>query len=97
MRDYLVKKGLPKTSIFIEPKATSTYENLLFSKQIMDEKGLVSSIIMTHKFHGSRSLDIAETIGLKIRLSHLRSQRCSSCLTMIQEKRWLTRSGTWTN
>ncbi len=65
MRDYLVKKGLPKTSIFIEPKATSTYENLLFSKQIMDEKGLVSSIIITHKFHGSRSLDIAETIGFK--------------------------------
>lgn len=63
MRDYLVKNGVPKAGIFIEPKATSTYENLLFSKQIMDEKGLVSSIIITHKFHGSRSQDIAETIG----------------------------------
>lgn len=65
MRDYLVKKGLPAKNILLEPRATSTYENLLYSKQIMDEQGLVSSIIVTHQFHGSRSLDIAETIGLK--------------------------------
>lgn len=65
MRNYLVKKGLPPKSILIEPRATSTYENLLFSKQIMDEQGLVSSIIVTHSYHGSRSLDIAETVGLK--------------------------------
>jgi uncharacterized SAM-binding protein YcdF (DUF218 family) len=65
MRDYLIKKGLPAKSILIEPRATSTYENLLFSKQIMDEQGLVSSIIVTHSYHGSRSLDIAESIGLK--------------------------------
>lgn len=65
MRNYLVKKGLPAKSILLEPRATSTYENLLYSKQIMDEQGLVSSIIMTHQFHGSRSLDIAETIGMK--------------------------------
>ncbi|NEW06441.1 YdcF family protein [Paenibacillus sp. SYP-B3998] len=65
MRNYLVKKGIPPGSILLEPKATSTYENLLFSKQIMDEQGLVSSIIMTHEFHSSRSLNIAETIGLE--------------------------------
>jgi uncharacterized SAM-binding protein YcdF (DUF218 family) len=64
MRNYLVKNGVPQANVLIETKATSTYENLLFSKEIMDEKGLVSSIIITHKFHGSRSLDIAETIGL---------------------------------
>lgn len=65
MRNYLVKKGLPAKSILLEPRATSTYENLLFSKQIMDEQGLESSIIITHQYHGSRSLDIAETVGLK--------------------------------
>lgn len=65
MRNYLVNKGLPAKSILLEPRATSTYENLLFSKQIMDEHGLHSSIIITHQYHGSRSLDIAETVGLK--------------------------------
>ncbi|MFD0699027.1 YdcF family protein [Paenibacillus sp. GCM10027628] len=65
MRNYLIQKGVPQNRILLEPRATSTYENLLYSKQIMDEQGLVSSIIMTHQFHGSRSLDIAQTIGLK--------------------------------
>ncbi|WNR42292.1 YdcF family protein [Paenibacillus roseipurpureus] len=65
MRNYLVSHGVPQGSIFLEPHATSTYENLLYSKYIMEEKGLVSSIIMTHRFHSSRSLDIAETIGFK--------------------------------
>ena len=65
MRNYLVRNGIPQASILIEPNATSTYENLQFSKQIMKQKGLVSAIIITHQFHSSRSLDIAETIGLE--------------------------------
>jgi uncharacterized SAM-binding protein YcdF (DUF218 family) len=65
MRLYLVKQGIPDSSIWLEPKATSTYENLLFSKRIMDKQGFVSTIIMTHNFHGARSLDIAKTIGIK--------------------------------
>jgi len=65
MRNYLVQNGIPQQQILLEPRATSTYENLLFSKQIMDNKGLVSSIIVTHQYHSFRSLDIAETVGLK--------------------------------
>ncbi|MGG1514972.1 YdcF family protein [Paenibacillus oryzisoli] len=65
MRNYLVSKGVPEKQILLEPRATSTYENLLFSKQIMQENGLVSSIIVTHRYHSARSLDIAETIGLQ--------------------------------
>ncbi|MFC5448241.1 YdcF family protein [Paenibacillus aestuarii] len=65
MRNYLMQNGVPQQQILLEPRATSTYENLLFSKQIMDKRGLVSSIIVTHQFHSSRSLDIAKTVGLQ--------------------------------
>jgi uncharacterized SAM-binding protein YcdF (DUF218 family) len=65
MRNDLVKQGIPLTRILLEPEATSTYENLLYSKRIMDKQGLVSSIIMTHDFHGARSQDIAKTIGMR--------------------------------
>ncbi|UJF36014.1 YdcF family protein [Paenibacillus hexagrammi] len=65
MRNYLAEKGIPQDQILLEPKATSTYENLLYSKEIMDKLGLVSSIVITHTYHGSRSLDIAQTVGLK--------------------------------
>jgi uncharacterized SAM-binding protein YcdF (DUF218 family) len=65
MRLYLIKQGLPDSGILLEPEATSTYENLLYSKRIMDRSGFKSAIIMTHDFHGARSLDIAHTVGIK--------------------------------
>lgn len=58
MRDYLRQQGVP----FIEPKATSTYENLKFSKAIMQAHGWRTAVIVTHQYHGSRSFDIAEAL-----------------------------------
>jgi uncharacterized SAM-binding protein YcdF (DUF218 family) len=65
MRMYLLGKGIPDSAVWVEPEATSTYENLLFSKRIMDKQGQVSAIIMTHDFHGARSLDIARFVGMR--------------------------------
>jgi uncharacterized SAM-binding protein YcdF (DUF218 family) len=65
MRNYLMKQGVPEKSIWLEPKATSTFENLLYSKQIMDNQGFTTAIVITHDFHGSRSLDIAATVGIQ--------------------------------
>jgi uncharacterized SAM-binding protein YcdF (DUF218 family) len=65
MKVYLIKQGIPEKSIWLESEATSTYENLLFSKRIMDQHGLSTAIIITHDFHGARSLDIARTLGMK--------------------------------
>src|SRR5437667_198516 len=48
--------------LWIEPEATSTYENLLYSKRIMEKMGFKSAVIVTHHFHGSRSLDISNTV-----------------------------------
>ncbi|MFC3801267.1 YdcF family protein [Cohnella sp. GCM10012308] len=62
MRDYLLQRGVPAPAIFIEPEATSTYENLKFSKAIMQANGWHTAVIVTHQYHGSRSLDIAEAL-----------------------------------
>ncbi|MNI27467.1 vancomycin high temperature exclusion protein [compost metagenome] len=64
MQNYLVENGIPKKHIWLEPKATSTYENLTYSKRIMEKQGFISAIVITHDFHGSRSLDIAESVGI---------------------------------
>jgi len=63
MRNYLVQQGVPKDNIIIENKATSTYENLLFSKEIMDREGWSRAIIITHTYHGRRSQEIAGQLG----------------------------------
>ncbi|SMF86472.1 protein SanA, affects membrane permeability for vancomycin [Paenibacillus uliginis N3/975] len=63
MRNYLVEAGVSESDIVLENEATSTYENLLFSKRIMKEHGWSSAIIVTHDYHGTRSLEVAETLG----------------------------------
>lgn len=63
MRNYLVTQGVPENAIYVENEATSTYENLLFSKEIMTREDLSSAIIITHTYHGSRALEIADELG----------------------------------
>lgn len=63
MRDYLLARGVPEDSIVPETQARSTYENLKFSREIMEQNGWSTAIIVTHRFHGSRSADIAKTLG----------------------------------
>ena len=62
MRNYLVKAGVPEEHIFLENKATSTYENLLYSGRIMEENGWNRAVIITHDYHGSRAMEIASTL-----------------------------------
>lgn len=63
MRNYLVEHGVPDQDILMENEATSTYENLVFSKEIMQREGMTSAIIITHSFHGSRALEMAQELG----------------------------------
>ncbi|GBF78232.1 hypothetical protein PA598K_06849 [Paenibacillus sp. 598K] len=83
MRNYLVDHGIPPGAIAMEPESTSTYENLLFSKSIMEAKGWQSAIIISHDFHSARSHDIAgylrmepyQVVGTKTRyISYAKSE-----------------------
>ncbi|GAK39535.1 YdcF family protein [Paenibacillus urinalis] len=71
MQRYLVEHGVEPSRILLENEATSTYENLLFSQRIMTDQGLASSIIITHDFHGMRSLEIAEFLDYEAPLLSL--------------------------
>ena len=63
MRVYLVSKGIPKEHIFLENRSTSTYENLIFSRDVARENGLKSYLIITHEYHAPRALDMARFLG----------------------------------
>lgn len=62
MADYLISHGIPESAILLEDRATSTYENLLYSRAIMREQNLETAIIITHDFHGRRALEVARTL-----------------------------------
>ncbi|MFM9280229.1 YdcF family protein [Paenibacillus jiagnxiensis] len=63
MQRYLLDRGIPAADMVLENKATSTYENLLYSQSIMEERGWTSAIIITHTFHGPRAAEIADYLG----------------------------------
>ncbi len=67
MKRILVKKGISENRIIMEDKSTNTFENISFSKKIMDEYGFNCPItIATNEFHQFRAKTIAEKQGLEV-------------------------------
>lgn len=66
MYRYLVERGISKDRLYKEDQSTSTRENLLFSKAIMEEHGLSNDVaITTNEFHEYRAAKIAEALMLE--------------------------------
>lgn len=63
MAIYLEEHGVPRDKILLENYATSTYENLKFSQNIMEEHGLATALVITHTFHGNRAYEIAHALN----------------------------------
>lgn len=64
MFDCLVDKGISPERILIEDKSTSTYENLLFSKQLLPDD-IDGITIISNDFHLTRASYLAKKIGLQ--------------------------------
>lgn len=77
MREYLVNAGIREERILAEDQSSNTYENLVFSGQLLDrEKDRV--VIVTNNFHMFRALSIAKKQGY----AHVEGQAASSVLGM---------------
>lgn len=65
MRNYLISKGISEDKIIMEDKSTTTYENMLFSKQIIDSINPESKVAFsTTNYHVFRSGILANSVGL---------------------------------
>lgn len=66
MYQYLVKKGIAPERIYRETESTSTRENLLFSKAIIEKESLNPQIaIVTNEYHEYRASMVAKALGLE--------------------------------
>lgn len=64
MKDYLVNNGLIENKIIIDDGATSTYENIVCSKKLINfKKNKTSILLITSSFHLYRSNFIAQKEG----------------------------------
>lgn len=62
--EYARSKGLPEKAILLEEKSTVTEENIIFSKEIMDENNLKTAVIVSDPLHMKRAMKMAENNNL---------------------------------
>lgn len=66
MYRYLVNKGIDASRLYKEEASTTTRENLLFSKQLIEENNLYPVIaIATSEYHEYRAGLIADSLGIE--------------------------------
>lgn len=67
MKNFLVSKGITPNRIIEEDKSKSTFQNLEFSKKILDEKHANKDevLIVTSDFHLFRAMEIADYLDIK--------------------------------
>ena len=64
MNDYLVKKGINESRIYMEGKAKDTNQNIDYSKKIVGEGNNPKIIIVTNGYHIYRSILLCRKAGL---------------------------------
>lgn len=66
MKRYLLNKGIDESVILLEDQSTSTYENLLYSKKIMDRLSEnYTCIFVTNDYHVFRTSTYARQLKIK--------------------------------
>lgn len=67
MERYLLTCGVEAQRIIKEEKSTSTYENFLFTKQLLDERfnGEYTVAFVSNEYHIFRAQYLSERVGLK--------------------------------
>jgi len=63
-RQYAVQQGVPAADTLIEEKSHSTFENLLYAKQVADKAGLKKVLIVSDPLHMKRGVEMARDVGM---------------------------------
>ena len=78
MRRVLVEEGIDESRLYLEDSSTSTEENIKYSKEIIEEKGLSDDIaIVTSDYHLRRATMIAKRYGIDAKRISVRSGKYS--------------------
>ena len=74
-RDYAIQSAIPASDILIEEKSHTTYENILYAKQLADTHGIKKVLIVSDPLHEKRAMAMAEDVGLVAEASPTPSTR----------------------
>lgn len=66
-KEYMESKGtIPYDRVLLEDQATNTYENIKFTKELLEREQIqkVEIVYVTHAYHGARARILATKLGL---------------------------------
>ena len=67
MYAYLVDKGIDPARIYTEENATSTFENVRLSRELIEQHGLNPEVaVVTQEFHQFRAQQFVKKAGLTV-------------------------------
>ncbi|QBR47551.1 YdcF family protein [Leuconostoc kimchii] len=68
MKAYAIMHGVAESDILVENQSKNTYQNMLFSKQVVEKNGfnLQKGIFATNDYHVFRAAGFAHLVGLNI-------------------------------
>ncbi|GAA4712359.1 YdcF family protein [Brevibacillus fulvus] len=85
MQRYLVQQGIPAEYILLENQARSTYQNLAYSKEIMEQHQLSTALLISHDYHLARAMDMAASLQIAAYPVGVHSQVMLEWLNKCQE------------
>lgn len=69
MADYLEEHGVDSDQILLEDQSSNTKENLIYSRELLEEHGIVvlrdEVLVVSNGFHLTRAQMLAERYGYK--------------------------------
>ncbi|HET6861979.1 MAG TPA: YdcF family protein [Pyrinomonadaceae bacterium] len=63
-RNYALQSGVPMNDVLIEQQSHTTYENMVYAKQLADQYGLKKILIVSDPLHMKRAITMARDVGL---------------------------------
>ena len=66
MAALLERVGIPEEAIWLESESLNTYENAIYSRQFLSQKGINRILLVTSAYHMPRSVYFFEKEGFEV-------------------------------
>ncbi len=66
MQTILIELGVPQDALWLETESKNTYENALYAKKFLDEKGINKILLITSAMHMPRAVALFEKQGFEV-------------------------------
>ena len=84
-RSHAMANGIPAQDILIEQKSHTTYENIVYAKQLVEANNLKKVLLVSDPMHMRRAITMAKDIGLDALPSPTTTSRYQGWRTQLME------------